>query len=157
MERSIADQIERYLKELLERSEQGVIELRRQYVAEIFACVPSQINYVLSTRFTDSHGYIVETRRGGGGFIKIAKIDICPTKLTSLINKIGAQIDQQNTEAYISRFLEDGLITRREADLIKAATHRDNLVMDLPGRDQIRANILKAMLMEVYRFKNKQE
>lgn len=151
MSNSIADKIENYLKQLLKASETGYIELQRQHLAEIFACVPSQINYVLSTRFTDSHGYIVETRRGGGGYIKIFKLTVSHAQLGKLFDEIGEELCQQTTEALIIRLYEEGLIKSREAKLMQAATNRDNLELQLPKRDQVRAKIFKAMLREIFR------
>ena len=70
---TLADEIERYIKKILEASHDGIVELQRNELALQFSCVPSQINYVLSTRFTTEQGYIVESRRGGGGYVRIVK------------------------------------------------------------------------------------
>lgn len=149
---SLANQIEAYIKYLLKYSQNGYIELQRQYLANRFECVPSQINYVLATRFTDSHGYVVETRRGGGGFIKIAKINIPEGQLAYLIKRSEDQLSQQKAHAYISQLKEEGYISNREAKLMEVVMNRDNLRLDLPQRDQIRATLFKAMLRELLRL-----
>ena len=71
--RNISDIIEEYLKQVLEKSEEEIVEIKRSEIANKFQCVPSQINYVINTRFTLERGYIVESKRGGGGFIRIIK------------------------------------------------------------------------------------
>ena len=71
---NISDIIEQYLKQVLELSEREIVEIRRSEIADKFQCVPSQINYVINTRFTVERGYLVESKRGGGGFIRIAKV-----------------------------------------------------------------------------------
>ncbi|HHX95206.1 MAG TPA: CtsR family transcriptional regulator, partial [Clostridia bacterium] len=73
---SLADEIERYIKEMLEKSRQRAVRLNRSQLAEMFDCVPSQINYVLSTRFSTERGYYVESRRGGGGYLLITRFPI---------------------------------------------------------------------------------
>lgn len=74
--RNVSEVIEQYLKQILQQSPGGVIEIQRNDLADQFNCVPSQINYVISTRFTLEKGYIVESKRGGGGYIRIQKIKL---------------------------------------------------------------------------------
>lgn len=151
--RSLADQIERYIKRLLEQQEEGVVELRRNDLAKIFQCVPSQINYVLSTRFALEQGYLVESRRGGGGYIRIVKLQMeDDKKLRELIDKTSNNlISQQVGEGLIERLQEEGFLTRREAMLVKAVIRREALPLELPLRDMVRANILKAVLLTLTR------
>jgi transcriptional regulator CtsR len=151
MTSSLADKIEAYLKQLINTSENGYIELRRQYLAEKFACVPSQINYVLTTRFTDNHGYFVETRRGGGGYIKVVKLAAANERPGDLFEKIGPQLCQQTAEAFITQLWEKGFVSQREYKLMRAVVNRENLTIDLPKRDELRAKLLKAMLRELLR------
>lgn len=78
--RSLVSEIESYLKSLLRSSPDGRIEVRRKEIAELFDCVPSQITYVINTRFSVGHGYFVESRRGGGGYIRISNLFEAPEK-----------------------------------------------------------------------------
>lgn len=146
---NISNLIEKYLRELLERSRQNQIEIQRSELAEKFRCVPSQINYVLTTRFTLERGYVVESRRGGGGYVRIIRLPL--ERQNNLLFKlqcmIGQEISQQSAEHLISRLEEENLITRREAALMRAVCQREVLSMALPGRDIIRANLFKAMLV----------
>ncbi|MCL6559980.1 MAG: CtsR family transcriptional regulator [Firmicutes bacterium] len=148
---NISDLIERYLKELLAASARGMIEIRRNELAEQFNCVPSQINYVLATRFTTGHGYVVESRRGGGGFIRIVKIplDERVDLILELCRIIGDSISQADAEGLIRRLRDEELITRREAALMRSVVKRDILRLGLPMRDELRALALKAMITAI--------
>ncbi|GAW91148.1 CtsR family transcriptional regulator [Calderihabitans maritimus] len=150
--RSLADRIEQYLKQLLARSPKGEVEIRRNDLAQRFACVPSQINYVLSTRFTVEQGYLVESRRGGGGFLRIIKLPLRreEEKILHFINQtIGDMITQQAAEGLIDRLFEEGLLTKRESLIMKAVVNRQALPLELPERDLVRSSIMKAMLLTV--------
>ncbi len=148
---NISDLIEQYLKVLLENSSDNYVEVQRSELAVRFNCVPSQINYVLTTRFSTGHGYVIESRRGGGGYIRIVKIplDQRGELILEIGNLIGDAISESGADGLIQRFREEKLITRREADLIRAAMNREVLRLSLPARDQIRALILKAMIKAV--------
>ncbi len=76
MKRSLADRIEQYIKVLIDRSEEKQIEIQRAELAETFCCVPSQVTYVISTRFQEKYGYLTESRRGGKGFVRITRFTI---------------------------------------------------------------------------------
>lgn len=149
--RNASDIIEQYLKNILMQSSNSVIEIQRNELAERFSCVPSQINYVISTRFTLEKGYIVESKRGGGGYIRIQKIHLSShgVILDHILGTIGTHIDQGAAEGLIYQLLEGEFISRREADLLKAAMSRDTLLLKLPLRDEIRALLLKAMLLSL--------
>ncbi len=147
--RNISEIIEQYLKQILQTSEEGIIEIQRNELADQFQCVPSQINYVIGTRFTLEKGYIVESKRGGGGYIRIQKIDI-PSKdqiHQHIFQTVQQQIDQATAEGLIYQLEEAEFITKREANLLKAAISRDTLVLKLPFRDEMRARLLKSMLV----------
>lgn len=144
----VSDIIEEFIKELFDDEEE--IEIQRNDLAEKFNCVPSQINYVISTRFKPSQGYYVESRRGGGGHITIRKVSNTKSDyLLHIINNIGNTISNGEAEILISDFLTYDLVTPKEAKLIRVATS-DN-VLDLPKeyRDPLRANILKNMLLNL--------
>jgi transcriptional regulator CtsR len=147
--RNVSEVIEQYLKQALHRSSDGMVEIQRNELADKFQCVPSQINYVISTRFTLEKGYIVESKRGGGGYIRIQKIHLHShgSILDYIFQTIGEQIDQASSEGIVYQLEESRLITQREANLIKAAISRDVLLLKLPLRDEIRASIMKAMLI----------
>jgi len=149
--RNASDMIEQYLKNILMQSPTGVIEIQRNELAERFQCVPSQINYVISTRLTLEKGYIVESKRGGGGYIRIQKVRLSSQGviLDHVLGTIGDQIDQTSSEGLLYQLEEGGFITCREAGLIKAAMSRDILYLKLPLRDEIRARLLKAMLLSL--------
>lgn len=130
-------------------SDSGTTEIRRNDLAEQLGCVPSQINYVISSRFTPEHGYIVESRRGGGGYIKItrATYDLSTLKM-HLINSIGNNIDERSCRAHIVNLHDRGLLEDKEAAVMLAATD-DKSYHDVPHelRDKLRANIFKQMLI----------
>jgi len=149
---NLADEIERYLKEHLSRTE--ILEVRRAVLAALFDCAPSQINYVLTTRFTPERGYLVESRRGGGGYIRIIRLNIKnPEDLQDLIERqIGDALSQNEALDIIWRLREEGLIDDREAAIMQAAMRREVLGLELPYRDAVRASLLKAMLTAILRF-----
>lgn len=156
--RSIADKIEAHLKELLKASGRGYIEIQRNEIAQIFACVPSQINYVLTTRFSPEQGYLVESRRGGGGYLRITKLKVDEDEwlLEVLEDLDNSLVPQQVGEGLVDRLAEEGLLTEREALLLKAAISREALPIALPDRDYVRAGILKAVLKVLLREKYRQ-
>jgi transcriptional regulator CtsR len=156
---NISDLIEKYLKKLIEASQHGQVEIQRNELAEKFDCVPSQINYVLTTRFSVEQGFIVESRRGGGGFVRIIKVPIDEKVdvVCQLCDLIGGNISQQGAEGITRRLLDENLITEREGAMIRAALGRDVLRIALPARDQLRALILKAMIVSILQFNQERE
>ncbi|UUZ82151.1 CtsR family transcriptional regulator [Paenibacillus sp. P26] len=149
--RNVSEVIEQYLKQVLQQSPDGVIEIQRNELADQFNCVPSQINYVISTRFTLEKGYIVESKRGGGGYIRIQKIELNShgALMDHIFQTVSSQMDQTMAEGLLYQLEEGGFITPREACLMKAAIAREVLALKLPLRDEIRARILKAMLISL--------
>lgn len=148
---NISNMIERYLKKMLAENREGYIEIQRNLLAESFSCAPSQINYVLSTRFTLESGFVIESRRGGRGYVRISKIPLHDkfSILAQICSLIGASISEQGARGIVKRLEEDSLVSRREVALILAAVSRNVLRVALPARDQLRANILKAMLVAI--------
>jgi len=146
--RNISDIIEGYLKQIIELGGQGHIEIKRSELADKFQCVPSQINYVINTRFTAERGYLVESKRGGGGYIRIlrvkanSRIDL----LEDMIKQIEQGATQSMAEDIVFRLIDEEVITKREAKLILAAIDRSTIRLQLPTRDELRSIILKAML-----------
>lgn len=150
---TLASDIEKYIKNMLQQSVEGYLEIKRTDLAQLFMCVPSQINYVLETRFTASQGYLVESRRGGGGYIKIIKLGINQEEdLLALVNStLGKMISQQSGEGLIKRLEEEEFITKREGALIRAMTGSVTLEIGNPEQDLLRARILRAVLITLLR------
>ena len=144
----ISDEIEEFIKNLFE--EDDYIEIQRNDLAEYFKCVPSQINYVISTRFKPSHGYYVESKRGGGGYIKIKKLDWANSDyLMNIISNIGDTLTMRDIDIYLSDFLTYEIIDEKEAKLLKVATSDNVLIVPTEYRDRLRANIFKNMLLNI--------
>lgn len=147
----LSDVIEQFIKGLIEDTD-GVIEIQRNELAVYFNCVPSQINYVIDTRFTSEKGYYVESRRGGGGHIKIKRITFSgPTSyLMHIINSMGDNVTQQSAEMFVNNFIDYDVINVRDSVLIKAAIS-DKVLSSIPQakRDFIRTAILKNMLISL--------
>jgi transcriptional regulator CtsR len=149
----LSDIIEAFIKNLI-TSTDGVVEIQRNELANQFNCVPSQINYVLDTRFNVERGYYVESRRGGGGYIRIRRADICssnPSKyLMHIVSSMGDSISQQSAEIFINNFVDYDVLLEREGLIMKAATSDKVLSnISLPDRDIIRAGIFKNMLLSL--------
>ncbi len=145
----ISDVIEQFLMEMIDQY-QGEIEIQRNELAGKFNCVPSQINYVIATRFTAENGYVVESRRGGGGSIKIRKVQMTKSNyMMHIINSIGNSINQLTAEVFVKNFYENGYISKREAELMLAALSDKSLQVPQPQKDLIRANIFKNMLVKL--------
>lgn len=151
MGNNISDIIERYLKQIIEKSQAGVIELQRGDLAELFQCVPSQINYVISTRFSVERGYVVESKRGGGGYIRIRQIELNHHEpLMHVVQSIGHALSQREAEGLIERLAREQIISLRESCILRAAVNRDALRIDLPSRDEVRARLLAHMLVALF-------
>jgi transcriptional regulator of stress and heat shock response len=146
--RNISDIIEEYLKTVLELSDEEIVEIKRNEIADKFQCVPSQINYVINTRFTIERGYLVESKRGGGGYIRIIKVQTNDyvNLIDYLFTLIKDNISQSSAEDVIYRLVEEEIITTREAKIMLSVIDRSVLYIDLPFRDELRARMLKAML-----------
>jgi transcriptional regulator CtsR len=136
------------LKEVIELSERDHIEIKRNEVAEKFQCVPSQINYVINTRFTVDRGYLVESKRGGGGYIRIKRIRMHQKSdvISDIIGRLENGATQSMAEDIVFRLLDEDVVSKREAKLILSAIDRSTLLLPLPVRDEVRARILIAML-----------
>ena len=146
---SLSKQIEEYIKALLAEESAGVVEIQRNFLSEYFHCVPSQINYVLSTRFTPVQGYMVETRRGGGGFVRIVSLQLeDDTDLQdALTEAIGDQLTQSDCEGLTAYLYQQGIITQREMLLFNSML-KDRVLtgMEKSQRDNVRASMMQHML-----------
>ena len=146
----MSDIIEDFIKDLFSEEDE-YIEIQRNELAEHFNCVPSQINYVISTRFNPSQGYYVESKRGGGGHIRIKKVNITNSNyLMHIITNIGDKITSNEVDIFISNFLSFEIIQEKDAKLLKVATS-DNVLNMVPLdiKDKLRANIFKNMLLNL--------
>lgn len=146
--RPLSDAIEDFIKALLEGQE-AQIEVKRNELAQYFSCAPSQINYVLATRFTQDHGYMVESRRGGGGYIRIIRITCNGDEYLRhvLRERIGGALTPAEAEAIIAGLLERESITRREAAMMRAATSNAALAIPVNNlQNTLRASILRNMI-----------
>ena len=145
----ISDIIEEFIKDLFDEDNEQ-IEIQRNELAEQFNCVPSQINYVIATRFKPSQGYYVESKRGGGGHILIKKLSNTKEDyIMHIIRNIGNELTANEVDILISDFLTYNIITTGEAKLIKVATSDNVLSISKDIRDELRANILKNMLLNI--------
>ena len=141
--------IERFIIELFQDAKDNIIEIQRNEMAEYFECSPSQINYVLSTRFTPYKGYYIESRRGGGGYIKIIKVSIEDySELNEIIiETIGKSITKAKAYHIIERLYEENIISRREEEIIKVVISDSSLSKLVDNRNELRADILKNILL----------
>ncbi|MBQ8200726.1 MAG: CtsR family transcriptional regulator [Clostridia bacterium] len=155
----LSDSIESFIKTLLAQDEPEV-ELKRNELAEYFGCAPSQINYVLATRFSPDHGYIIESRRGGGGYIRIVRVvQTGSQRLMYLINeRIGDTIGEGEAVRLIQQLLEQQLVTSNEAEIMRAAISAQALSIPIPDqiKNAVRARTLKTMLLTVARQNREQ-
>ncbi len=150
----LSDSIESFIKTLLSQEEPEV-ELKRNELAEYFGCAPSQINYVLATRFSPDHGYIIESRRGGGGYIRIVRVvQSGAQRLMYLVNeRIGDAISEADAVRLIHQLTEQGLVSAGEGDVMRAAVSAQALGVPIPDplKDAMRARILRTMLITIAR------
>jgi len=143
---TLSDIIESHLKKLLAMTGDE-IEIRRCDVAQQFDCVPSQINYVLETRFTPQRGYVVESRRGGGGYIRITRYVMHGhNSLEAIFREIGSRITEEKADSLLLRLVDGGMLMRRTAALIRAALKDETDGLDPSVEPIVRARLLRAML-----------
>ena len=143
----LSDMLTEYIMEML--SDTGDAEIRRNELANHFGCVPSQINYVLTSRFTPEQGYIVESRRGGGGYIRITRVNTDKsTTLMHIVNSVGDSLDRMSAEVMIKNLLGLDMINEDTARLLASALSDRALAPVTPGgRDIVRASIFKNMIL----------
>ncbi|MFP7171533.1 CtsR family transcriptional regulator [Terribacillus sp. 7520-G] len=151
MSNNISDIIEAYLKQILQSTDTQEVEIKRSEVANRFQCVPSQINYVIKTRFTVEKGYLVESKRGGGGYIRIIRVKhhTEASLIDDVIEMVQPRVSQQTANNVIERLAEENILTEREAKIMLRATSRDTLAFPLPLRDEVRSRILVSMLTAI--------
>ncbi len=148
----LSDLIEETIKHMIEQND-GTVEITRSRLAELVNCVPSQITYVLSTRFTNGQGYLVESRRGGGGWIRVQRVELGTGTdyLMHALNSFGSELSQHEAEIYIGNFLDYGIVTGPHARLMRAALSDNALSqVDVEHRARIRMDIFKNMLTSLF-------
>lgn len=146
----LADTIAKLIEQMLEESG-GALELQRNEMANRLGCVPSQISYVITSRFTPERGYIIESRRGGGGCIRIVKKQMQRNEyLMHFFYAIGKTIGERDAAAYLQNLLGNNLVTEREAKLIASVTS-DSALGDLPHplRDRTRAQVFRHAILSI--------
>ena len=148
----LSDTIENFIKALL-TDESTEVELKRNELAEYFGCAPSQINYVLATRFSPDHGYLTESRRGGGGYIRIVRVvQAGSQRLMYLVNdRIGDSLGEEECLRMISQLKEQRIVTADEAALMASAVSTRALSVPVPDslKNAMRAKMMKSMLMTI--------
>ena len=146
----ISDVIASFIQSALDETD-GVVELQRSDLAQRFNCVPSQINYVMSTRFSPEHGYIVESRRGGNGYIRITRVRADrKTLLMHVINSIGDELDSASARAIVQNLVEGNAISAEAGQSLLAGTgDRALRRVDRAYRDMLRADIFKQVLIHL--------
>ena len=145
----LSDLLTEYIMELIDA--EGNAEIRRNELADHFGCVPSQINYVITSRFTPEQGYVVESKRGGGGYIRITRIKTDKnTALMHIINSIGRELDNITAQVMIKNLLSSSIIGEEAARIMLSATSERSLgLVPTPQRDKVRATMYKNMLLSI--------
>ena len=146
----LSDSIEKFIKDMM--SGGTYLEVRRNELAQHFGCAPSQINYVLATRFSVNHGYIIESRRGGGGYVRIVRMQPQNDEelVGRIIGKISNSIDEESACALIAYLLDQQYVTPREALLMRSAVTKNALALPVSAKDILRASVLKNMVLQVF-------
>lgn len=148
----LSDIIEEFIKDMFEDSEDNELEIQRNELANKFSCAPSHINYVLTTRFTTDKGYYIESKRGGGGYIRIRRVEIVEHQpLQKIINeKIGDSLTHDAANQIIDGLLELQVISERESKLMKVVVNDRTLKnCDIQYKNKLRADILRSLIMVV--------
>ena len=147
---NISEQIEKFLIATL--GENDSIDITRNSLAEYFSCVPSQINYVLETRFTVDRGYVVESKRGGGGFVKISKIKTSDSNdyLNGLfLESVGDELSEKRFSQILDKLVSDNIMSESERILVEASLSDDSLSMPFTIRDKVRAKAFKNVILKL--------
>ena len=146
----MSDLVAQYIMQMLDE-QNGSAEIQRNELAGNLGCVPSQINYVITSRFTPEQGYIVESRRGGGGYIRISRVKMDRgTAMMHIINSVGASLDKATAEAMLNNMLQRNMLRLQSAKLIAAAlSDRTLSQVEQDKRDTVRADLFKNMLLTI--------
>ena len=162
MRQNLSHNIEQYILDRLSDEQENFVSLRRKELAEKFECVPSQINYVLRSRFSPEQGYIIDSRRGEHGYIKIIKV-LCITpeeKMQHIDDIIDDSISLQEAHKILASLESRDFITQRERLLMEISLrHTDYIWQDLhtARRERILADLLKRMLNGLMKLRDSEE
>ena len=143
---NMSDLIESYLKNVLHKNE--TVEIRRSEIADQFNCVPSQINYVINTRFTIQQGYVVESKRGGGGYIRIMKVNLVDEMdiLNALGDLVPEELSAREGNHLLQNLYENELITKREAQMMSLMMEKDTFPSNVKNAAEVRSNMMKKLI-----------
>ena len=148
---NIADMIESYILRQLASRQDGQVELRRTDIADEISCAPSQISYVLSTRFTQDKGFVVESRRGLGGFIRIVQVPLRDLVYQDMLSKINEETDMETVQSMVRYLAQHGMVETREAALLMQVVtglfHSETLAA------KERVQMLKTMILTLENFR----
>ncbi|MGN0449104.1 MAG: CtsR family transcriptional regulator [Ruminococcus sp.] len=146
----MSDLVAQYIMQMLDE-QNGSAEIQRNELAGNLGCVPSQINYVITSRFTPEQGYMVESRRGGGGYIRISRVKMDRgTAMMHIINSVGSSLDKATAEVMLNNMLQRNMIELQSAKLIAAAlSDRTLSQIEQDKRDTVRADLFKNMLLTI--------
>ncbi len=144
----LADSIAKLIEEMLDESG-GSLELQRNEMANKLGCVPSQISYVITSRFTPERGYIIESRRGGGGCIRIVRKQMHKSEyLMHFFYAIGSEISENEAAAYLKNLLGNSIISEREYSMIYSALSNAALSsIPAPAKEKVRADIFRHIIL----------
>lgn len=150
---NISDIIEQFILKTL--GDDRSVDISRNELANFFSCAPSQINYVLETRFTLDRGFVKESRRGGGGYIKISKVNIEDDNYMNnlILESVGDELSYKRLYQILEKLTYEKIITKREADIICSSLNEDSLSMPFAIRDNIRAKAFKNVLTTLLLYK----
>lgn len=144
----MSDLVAQYIIQMLDE-QNGSAEIQRNELAGNLGCVPSQINYVITSRFTPEQGYIVESRRGGGGYIRISRVKTDRgTAIMHIINSVGSSLDKATAEIMLNNMLQRKILELPSAKIIATAlSDRTLSQVEQDKRDAVRADLFKNMLL----------
>ncbi len=145
---NVSDIIEQFILQTM--GEDNTIEISRNSLADYFSCAPSQINYVLETRFTLDRGFSKESKRGGGGFIKISKIDTQADGLAVMVlENVGTELTSKRMNQILLRLTQEKVISKKEMNIVKIALSDEALNEPIMLKDKLRAKAFKCVLIEL--------
>ena len=150
---TLADHIEAYIKKMLRESQTNSVELSRAQLADDFACVPWQINYVLTTRFTLERGYLVESRRGGGGYIRVGHVQVGDSfeHAIALLQSIGPELDERSMENILASLRDYQVISPRECQVIRGIVQQEVSTVS-QGKEILRASLMRSLLFFIIKL-----